>query len=159
MKRIGIDVGGTNTDAVLIDSTTVLGSVKSPTTADVMSGVVKSLEHLVRNHPDAATDLDAVMIGTTHFTNAVVERARLDRVAAIRIAMPAAASLPPMVDWPADLRTAVEPMSFMVEGGHEYDGRPLVPLDTDAIRDAAMRIRDAGITGIGITALFSPAAA
>jgi N-methylhydantoinase A/oxoprolinase/acetone carboxylase beta subunit len=156
MKRIGIDVGGTNTDAVLIDSTTVLGSVKSPTTADVMSGVVKSVEHLVRSHPEAVTDLDAVMIGTTHFTNAVVERARLDRVAAIRIAMPAAASLPPMVDWPADLRAAVEPMSFMVEGGHEYDGRPLVPLDRDAIRDAAMRIRDAGITAVGITALFSP---
>jgi N-methylhydantoinase A/oxoprolinase/acetone carboxylase beta subunit len=82
MKRIGIDVGGTNTDAVLIDSTTVLGAVKSPTTADVMSGVVKSMEHLVQNHADEVRDLDAVMIGTTHFTNAVVERARLDRVAA-----------------------------------------------------------------------------
>lgn len=156
MKRIGIDVGGTNTDAVLIDSTTVLGAVKSPTTADVMSGVVKSIEHLVQSHADAVHDLDAVMIGTTHFTNAVVERARLDRVAAIRIAMPASASLLPMVDWPADLREAVNPLRFMVEGGHEYDGRPLVPLDKDAIRDAAMQIRDAGITAVGITALFSP---
>jgi N-methylhydantoinase A/oxoprolinase/acetone carboxylase beta subunit len=156
MKSIGIDVGGTNTDAVLIDSTTVLGTVKSPTTADVMSGVVKSIEHLVQSHADAVRDLDAVMIGTTHFTNAVVERARLDRVAAIRIAMPASASLPPMVDWPADLRETVNPLRFMVEGGHEYDGRPLVPLDKDAIRDAAMRIRDAGITAVGITALFSP---
>lgn len=156
MKRIGIDVGGTNTDAVLIDSTTVLGAVKSPTTSDVMSGVVKSIEQLVQSHADAVHDLDAVMIGTTHFTNAVVERARLDRVAAIRIAMPASASLPPMVDWPADLREAVNPLKFMVEGGHEYDGRPLVPLDKDAIRDAAMRIRDAGITAVGITALFSP---
>ena len=96
------------------------------------------------------------MIGTTHFTNAVVERARLDRVAAIRIALPASASLQPMVDWPADLRACVDPLMFMVAGGHEYDGRPLVPLDRDAIRDAAMRIRDAGITAIGITALFSP---
>jgi N-methylhydantoinase A/oxoprolinase/acetone carboxylase beta subunit len=61
-----------------------------------------------------------------------------------------------MVDWPADLREAVNPLRFMVEGGHEYDGRPLVPLDKDAIRDAAMRIRDAGITAVGITALFSP---
>ena len=50
-----------------------------------------------------------------------------------------------MVDWPDDLRESVEPMSFMVEGGHEYDGRPLVPLDRDAVREAAMKIRDAGI--------------
>lgn len=42
MKRIGIDVGGTNTDAVLIDGTQVLGAVKTPTTADVMSGCAPS---------------------------------------------------------------------------------------------------------------------
>ncbi|MGO4571246.1 hydantoinase/oxoprolinase N-terminal domain-containing protein [Microvirga sp. 2TAF3] len=156
MKRIGIDVGGTNTDAVLIDSTTVLGAVKSPTTPDVMSGVVKSIERLVKMQGDGPLDVDAVMIGTTHFTNAVVERARLDRVAAIRIAMPASASLPPLVDWPQDLRAAVDPLNFMVRGGHEYDGRPLVPLDREAIRDAASKIRDAGVTAIGIAALFSP---
>jgi N-methylhydantoinase A/oxoprolinase/acetone carboxylase beta subunit len=54
------------------------------------------------------------------------------------------------------LRETVNPMSFMVEGGHEYDGRPLMPLDRAAIREAALKLRDAGITSIGITALFSP---
>lgn len=156
MKRIGIDVGGTNTDAVLIDGDTVLSAVKFPTTADVMQGVVNAIGKVMATQAPDATPVDAVMIGTTHFTNAVVERARLERVAAIRIAMPAGASLPPMVDWPDDLRLCVDPLIFMVEGGHEYDGRPLVPLDKGAIRDAAMKIRDAGITSIGITALFSP---
>ncbi len=46
----------------------------------------------------------AVMIGTTHFTNAVVERKRLIPVAAVRLAFLATESLPPMVDWPSDLR-------------------------------------------------------
>ena len=156
MKRIGIDVGGTNTDAVLIDGDTVLAAVKTPTTADVMSGVVAAIRDLGAAAEVGLADVDAVMIGTTHFTNAVVERARLERVAAIRIAMPAAASLPPMVDWPADLRACVDPLIFMVEGGHEYDGRELVPLDRAAIREAALRIRDAGIVSVGITALFSP---
>ncbi|TNC07204.1 hydantoinase/oxoprolinase family protein [Methylobacterium terricola] len=154
MKRIGIDVGGTNTDAVLIDGTRVLGSVKTPTTADVMAGVRQAIRDLGAAAP--LEGIDAVMIGTTHFTNAVVERARLERVAAIRIALPAARSLPPTVDWPDDLRAAVDPLSVMVAGGHEYDGRELVPLDRAAIRDAASRIRDAGITSVGITALFSP---
>ncbi|RIK88656.1 MAG: hydantoinase [Hyphomicrobiales bacterium] len=156
MKRIGIDVGGTNTDAVLIDGETVLDAVKLPTTSDVMQGVVNAIGSVMARQPGGASPVDAVMIGTTHFTNAVVERARLERVGAIRIAMPAGASLPPMVDWPDDLREAVDPMSFMVEGGHEYDGRPLVPLDREAVREAAMRIRDAGIRSVGITALFSP---
>ena len=43
MIRIGIDVGGTNTDAVVMDGTRVVAGVKSATTADVMSGVVNAL--------------------------------------------------------------------------------------------------------------------
>ncbi|MBB6262011.1 N-methylhydantoinase A/oxoprolinase/acetone carboxylase beta subunit [Paenochrobactrum gallinarii] len=156
MKRIGIDVGGTNTDAVLIDGDKVISTIKFPTTADVMHGVVNAINKVMADQPADAKPVDAVMIGTTHFTNAVVERSRLERVAAIRIAMPAGASLPPMVDWPEELRDEVDPLSFMVEGGHEYDGRPLVPLDKNAIREAAKKIRDAGITSVGITALFSP---
>lgn len=156
MKRIGIDVGGTNTDAVLIDGDTIVASIKVPTTQDVLSGVKAALAH-VSGHV-GATDrpIDAVMIGTTHFTNAVVERARLERVAAIRIALPTGSSLPPMCDWPKDLYDAVDPLIFMVHGGHEYDGSPLVPMIPDEIREAAMKIRDAGITSIAISATFSP---
>lgn len=69
MKRIGIDVGGTNTDAVLIDGDTIITSIKVPTTTDVLSGVRAALAH-VSAHPQAAgRPVDAVMIGTTHFTN------------------------------------------------------------------------------------------
>jgi len=156
MKRIGIDVGGTNTDAVLIDGNRVISAVKIPTSEDVMTGVMTAIGRVMAQQSPQDGPIDAVMIGTTHFTNAVVERARLERVGAIRIAMPTGASLPPMTDWPDDLRAAVNPMAFMVQGGHEYDGRPLMPLDRAAIREAAAKLRDAGITSVGITALFSP---
>ena len=46
MRRIGIDVGGTNTDAVLIDGSTVVGAVKTATTADVLGGVRTALDLL-----------------------------------------------------------------------------------------------------------------
>ena len=36
--RIGVDVGGTNTDAVLMDGARVLASTKTPTTANVSRG-------------------------------------------------------------------------------------------------------------------------
>jgi len=42
------------------------------------------------------------VIGTTHFTNAVIERRALQRVGALRIGLPASASLRPFIDWPDD---------------------------------------------------------
>src|SRR5206468_12479670 len=100
--------------------------------------------------------IDAVMIGTTHFTNAVVQRRDLTRVAAVRIGLPASASLPPFVDWPDDLAALVRGEVVMLEGGHEYDGRPIVPLDERGMRDAARRIRAAGLTSVALAAVFSP---
>ena len=43
MIRIGIDVGGTNTDAVIMDGERVIASFKAPTSPDVMSGVSELL--------------------------------------------------------------------------------------------------------------------
>ena len=48
MYRIGIDVGGTNTDAVVMQDEKVLLGVKKPTTEDVMTGVINSLEKLTK---------------------------------------------------------------------------------------------------------------
>jgi N-methylhydantoinase A/oxoprolinase/acetone carboxylase beta subunit len=156
MKRIGIDVGGTNTDAVLVENNAVVDAVKVPTTPDVMTGVVQSLQQLIARVGARTQGIDAVMIGTTHFVNAVVQRRDLIRVAALRISLPASQSLEPMIDWPRDLREEVDPLVFMVEGGHEYDGRPFMPLDEVAVREAAVRIRDAGVRAVGIAATFSP---
>lgn len=153
--RIGIDVGGTNTDAVLLVGEHVAGAVKTPTTADVTTGIRTALARLLeaaRPRPSVS----AVMIGTTHFTNAVVQRRGLARVAAVRIGLPASASLPPLVDWPEDLAALARGETVMLEGGHEYDGRPLVPFDAAGMRAAARRIRAAGLRAAAITSVFSP---
>jgi N-methylhydantoinase A/oxoprolinase/acetone carboxylase beta subunit len=156
MRRIGIDVGGTNTDAVLIDGDRVLIAVKTATTADVLGGVRTALSKLLAETAGEQGRIAAVVIGTTHFTNAVIERRALQRVGALRIGLPASASLPPFVDWPEDLAALVRGQVHMVAGGHEYDGRPIVPLDVGAIRDAARRMADAGLTAVGVTSIFSP---
>ena len=156
MRRIGIDVGGTNTDAVLIEASRVLGAVKTPTTADVLGGVRTALGELLARTSADPGDIAAVVIGTTHFTNAVIERRALQRVGALRIGLPASASLPPFIDWPDDLASIVRGQVHMVAGGHEYDGRPIVPLDLGAIRDAARRMADAGLMSVGVTSIFSP---
>ncbi len=156
MSRIGIDVGGTHTDAVLVDGARVLGAVKTPTTTDVLSGVRAALAKLLAQTACDPDGVAAVVIGTTHFTNAVIERRDLQRVGALRIGLPASASLPPFVDWPDDLSAMVRGQTYMVAGGHEYDGRPIAPLDRGAIRDAARRMADAGLTAVAVTSVFSP---
>ncbi len=44
---IGVDVGGTNTDAVCLDGNTIVDYAKVATTADVTSGVKKALQDLL----------------------------------------------------------------------------------------------------------------
>ena len=154
-RRIGIDVGGTNTDAVLLEEDSVAATVKTPTTADVTTGITRALAALVAEAP-GALQAQAVMIGTTHFTNAVVQRRDLGKVAAVRIGLPSGSSLPPFVDWPEDLADLVRAEVVMLEGGHEFDGRPLVPFDAAGMRAAARRIRQAGIRSVVVAAVFSP---
>ena len=159
MRRIGVDVGGTNTDAVLVDGSTVVVSHKAPTTPDVTSGVATALQAVLAEAGDPQGDdprVDAVMIGTTHFTNAVVEQRGLNSVAAVRIGLPASASLPPFVDWPEDLARVARAGVYMVAGGHEYDGRPIVPFDSEAMREVAASIRESGVTSVAVTSVFSP---
>lgn len=156
MKVIGIDVGGTSTDAVLLDEREVHHYVKTATTADVSSGIAAALDALVAKAGTDAECVDAVMLGTTHFTNAIVERRGLTPTAAIRIGLPATAFLEPFTDWPPDLTATVQARNFMVRGGHEYDGRPIVPFDAAAVESAAREIRDAGIRAVAITSVFSP---
>jgi N-methylhydantoinase A/oxoprolinase/acetone carboxylase beta subunit len=156
VRVIGIDVGGTNTDAVLLDDRRVVHSAKTPTTHDVTAGITDALGLLLARRGPGGPPVDAVMIGTTHFTNAVVERRRLTPVAAVRIGLPATGYLEPFIDWPPDLAALVRAGQFLLEGGHEFDGRPIVPLDTRGMGRVAREIREAGIRSVAITAVFSP---
>lgn len=154
--RIGIDVGGTNTDAVVMNGMTVVASCKHATTHDVSSGIISALEDVLQRTDVSPGAISAVMLGTTHFTNAVVERQRLMPVAALRLALPATEGLPPMIDWPTDLRAAVDGQTCLLAGGYEYDGRLIAPLDEAAVRAAAIEARDKGIQSVAIASVFSP---
>ena len=154
--RIGIDVGGTNTDAVLMDGPNVVGWRKTPTTPDVGSGIITVLRDLLAETGVEARAIQGVMIGTTHFTNAIVERRRLLPVAGIRLGLPATKALPPMTDWPGDLAGVLGGHRYMVHGGHEYDGREIAPLDEGAIKKIAADLKVKGIRVAAITSVFSP---
>ena len=155
MRRIGIDVGGTNTDAVLIDDGEVQCAVKAPTSEDVTGGIISALSAL-RAAPAGKGKVDSVMIGTTHFVNAIVQRRSLSPVGALRIGDPVSASLMSFCDWPGDLAQIAKGGVWSGGGGHEYDGRPILPLDESAVREAAIEMCDQGLTAIAIASIFSP---
>ncbi len=155
--RIGIDVGGTNTDAVLLSGREVLASIKRPTTADVTAGIVDALASIFEQRPEIdRRDVSAVMIGTTHFTNAVVQRRDLTPIAVLRLCLPAGQAIPPLYDWPADLREVVCAASYLLHGGLEYDGRPISELDPCEIERTLSDLISRGIESAAVVGTFSP---
>jgi N-methylhydantoinase A/oxoprolinase/acetone carboxylase beta subunit len=156
--RLGIDVGGTNTDAVVLDrDNRLLAKAKVPTTADVTGGIAAALEQaLARLGPDRER-ITHVMLGTTHATNAVVERRHLRRVAVVRIGGPATHSIRPLLTWPRDLREAVSAGEVIVDGGSEFDGREIVPFDADGLRRFLATV--APVDGVSVTSVFASVSA
>ena len=154
--KIGIDVGGTNTDSVLLQDNTVLAGVKAPTATNVAAGIVDSLTKLKEQYPFSGSEIEAVIIGTTHFINALVEANRLAPTAAIRLGLPATRGLPPFVGWPDRLRDAVRARHYLCHGGHEFDGREISKLNPDEIRAAVHDAAEHGVRSFAVSSVFSP---
>jgi N-methylhydantoinase A/oxoprolinase/acetone carboxylase beta subunit len=154
--RIGIDVGGTHTDAVVLDEQNVVASTKVLTSANVKDGVVNALDEVLSESRVKHDTIDAVMIGTTQFTNAVIERRELAPTAIIRIALPSGELVPPMIDWPDDIGKELGQHVYMIHGGRTYDGFPIAPLDDAEIDAAIDDIAAKGIQLVAIASVFSP---
>ncbi|MBB5980049.1 hydantoinase/oxoprolinase N-terminal domain-containing protein [Kribbella solani] len=156
---IGIDVGGTNTDAVVLDSADRIRTwTKQPTSDDVTSGMNAALVRVLDELGADAGRVGRVMLGTTHATNAILQRRGLGRVAALRIGAPATTGVPPLATWPADLADAVVVDSSIVAGGYFFDGLPVVPLDLDAVRSFFGSLAGT-VDAVAVTGMFSPAIA
>jgi N-methylhydantoinase A/oxoprolinase/acetone carboxylase beta subunit len=156
MYRIGVDVGGTNTDAVVMAGREILAAVKVPTSADVTVGLMQALRQAQESAGIAVGDVGMVVIGTTHFTNAVVERRHLSPTAVVRLCLPAAQCLLPMVDWPQELRAVIGDHIYLASGGMEFDGTPIAPFDPAEIKRIGAAIRDKGLRSIAVCGVFSP---
>ena len=153
---IGVDVGGTNTDAVLMDGTRVIASQKLPTTSNVSFGILNAIRLVLRQSGISAGNIQCVAIGTTHFTNALIQRDGLLNAGLIRIALPASSGVLPLSDWPPDLAAAIGANMVLVGGGYHVDGSVDSELDELAVRDAARDFRNNGLKTVAISALFSP---
>jgi N-methylhydantoinase A/oxoprolinase/acetone carboxylase beta subunit len=156
MYRLGIDVGGTNTDAVIIDDKlNVVAETKAPTTSDVYSGILAAIDGVLKSTDIDKTKIKQAMLGTTHCTNAIVERKSLAKIGILRIGAPATLSIRPMVDWAEDLKTIAEEAEI-IGGGFEFDGKQLAEFDKAAATAFFERCKAKGILSIAISSVFSP---
>jgi N-methylhydantoinase A/oxoprolinase/acetone carboxylase beta subunit len=139
-----------------MDGEHVVTTTKTPTTENITDGIVSALRTVVKDSNLDVGSIDGVMIGTTHFTNAMVERRRLEPTACIRLGLPATVCLPPLVDWPDDLAEVLGNHTYLAHGGHEFDGREISEFDPDEVRNIAENIQSKGINAIAISSVFSP---
>ena len=130
---IGLDTGGTYTDAALLDTATgtVRATGKSLTTRDDLSiGVGGAIRRVLEDFDGSAADIGLVSLSTTLATNAVVEGVG-GRVGLLMIGFDETSLQR------ADLARALgqDPV-FFINGGHAADGAPQAQLDEAAIRKA-----------------------
>ncbi len=153
--KIGVDVGGTNTDAVLVShDNIILAKTKQTTTLDVSSGIENAIKKVLLDSKVPKEDVKYIMLGTTHCTNALVERKELNRIGAIRIGLPASSAIPTMTDFPEDLKTILGKHLYMVHGGYEFDGRLISPLNEEEVKGCLLKM-NGEIESLAITGVFS----
>jgi N-methylhydantoinase A/oxoprolinase/acetone carboxylase beta subunit len=146
---IGIDVGGTNTDAVALYDRKVVAKSKKPTTSSITLGVRNALHsvlgQLTENFKDRNVRICRVNIGTTHFLNAVLQRKNLAAVTVVRLCGPASRALPPFCDFPEDLRTAVSSGYYFVDGGYEFNGKEIEAVNRDEVLQVIAEMKQKGM--------------
>ena len=155
MYKLGIDVGGTNTDAVLIDENlNVVASVKQHTSSNIYDGILSAVRTVLAQSGVDRSEIGQAMLGTTQCTNAIVERKNLVPIGIMRIGAHATRGVPLMVDWAEDLKK-IAVKTIMVGGGFEYDGKELAPFDVAAATAFFEELKAEGVKSVAISCVFS----
>ncbi len=129
---LGIDTGGTYTDAALVeyDTTRVLASAKALTTKhDLAIGIRQAVDRVLTSHP---AEVGLVSLSTTLATNAIVEGNGAP-IAALLIGY--RGRLDGHINLAQELGTA---RYALIPGGHDTEGEEWEPLDLDAARAAIL---------------------
>ena len=154
---VGVDVGGTFTDAYVFDADGKTRAAKAPTSEDTVSGVLAALEQVV-----APDEVEALSFGSTIATNALVQR-RLARVGLLTTSG-FRDTLEIRRLWRRDLfghawdrPAAIVPRSLRLEAGGRIDwrGAEIEPLDEPAVEAAAARFAALGVEAVAVAFLFS----
>src|SRR5262245_41535648 len=168
MKRIGVDVGGTFTDLILVDEESGRISVdKVPSTPDDPArGVVAGVRQLCAKAGVRLAEIDSVLHGTTVATNIALTHTGAevgmlttegfrDILHIARHKKPFNFSLQQELPWQA--RPLVKRRHRLTVRGRVTvpNGDVLVPLDEDEVRERVRALRNAGVDAVAVCLLHS----
>jgi N-methylhydantoinase A len=158
--RVAMDIGGTFTDLVAYDEETgrYTAGKSSTTPADLTEGVLSALT-AIEADPEQCS---FAVHGTTQGLNAFLQR-RGERVLLLATAGAgdvyhiARGNRTRLYDIHFRKPVPLAPRSDIVEiaGRLDYAGEQLQPLDIDAVRAAARRVRQGGFGAVAVAFLFS----
>ena len=162
--RLGVDVGGTHTDLVLLDTATgglliekVASTPRNPALG-VLDGIAKFIARGI-----APDEIGFFAHGTTITTNALLEMRGAKVGLLITKGYRAVQEIQNqardgnLFDYFYSKPAAIAPQSLTKEIPErcDYAGRVLLPLDETAVREAARELKDAGVESIAVCYLFS----
>ncbi len=139
---IGIDVGGTCTDAVLLDDGLVRATAKVPSREDILSSLLEALDQIMKGVP--AELIERVVFSTTLITNLVAEK-KYDPVGLILIPGPGLCCS--YFHYNTD--------TFILSGAIDYRGREIMPLRHEEIENAVQKLSDKGYKKVAVVGKFS----
>jgi N-methylhydantoinase A len=160
--RLGVDVGGTFTDLLLLDqATSAFWRHKTPSTpADSSQGILTGLQAICDAAAIPPAAVEIVLHGTTVATNAMLEgkgaRVGLIVTEGYRQIMQIARSFVPgglagWIVWPKPQPLAALEDTIAVRGRMTAQGHELRPIDEDEIREAVRRLADSGVEAITVS--------
>lgn len=140
---IGIDVGGTFTDGVVLAGTQVVATAKQPTNnADLKGTIIEVLDRLLEGRD--SRDVQRVVLSTTLVTNML----------ATGTGPATALLLMPGPGLPVDCYDLF-PHTWFLKGSVDFRGRVIEPLDATEVEAAAAQIMAEGIEKAAIVSKFS----
>jgi N-methylhydantoinase A/oxoprolinase/acetone carboxylase beta subunit len=148
---LGIDTGGTYTDAVLIDSKhgDVIAAAKALTTYhDLTVGIGGAVDAALAGGSASGADATLVALSTTLATNAIVEGRGMP-VCLLLIGYDRGL----LAAFDLERELVAEHVVYL-DGGHDGEGREAAPLDEDAAREAIRAYQDR-VSGFAVSGYFS----
>jgi N-methylhydantoinase A/oxoprolinase/acetone carboxylase beta subunit len=137
---LGIDIGGTHTDAVCIDEKKIVSTAKTPTGEDLVNSIVEVVRSLGIDY----SKVGRVVLSTTLSTNSIIER----KFPPTGMIVSAGPGIDPRVYFLTE-------DFYLVDGAIDHRGREYIPLNREQVVNVAGALKEKGITGVGIVSKFS----
>jgi N-methylhydantoinase A/oxoprolinase/acetone carboxylase beta subunit len=120
-----------------------------------LTGVENAIKSALKEANTSSNSVDVLIIGTTHFVNALIQRKKLTSTGLIRMCLPSGSSILPFTDWPKSLVNGMKGSYKLIKGGYEMTGSEISQLDHEELINAARELVDLGCNQIAISSVFA----